>query len=490
MTKLRALACAAMLAAAPAMAGDSLGEIEFEACVLTTAGLPRPTEARCATVEVLEDPAAPEGRLIELALAWIPVDGPAEPDPVFFLAGGPGQSARDSYPRIAPAFADARRNRHVLLLDQRGTGGSNPLFCPDGEQDPALLGIDAASPERLRELAARCLQALEPKANLRLYTTTEAVHDLEQVRRAIGAERVNLVGVSYGTRVAQQYAKTYPERVRSIVLDSVVPAGLALGAEHARNLQDALDAWFARCRETPACLEALGDPAPRLQAVLDTLRAGGLAPVRYRDPGTGEWREDVPTADHLVGVLRMYAYAPLTAALLPLIVRQAAEGDYAALLAMSRMLLRDLSGQFASGMHNSVVCTEDADELERRDDAEGTLLGHGFVEFLAAQCAPWPRGNRPADFRAPLTGDIPVLLISGEFDPVTPPRYGDRVAAQLRNARHLVLRGQGHNVLSAGCMPKLAAQFIESADVHGLDAACLGRLAAPPPFSGLHGWEP
>jgi acetyl esterase/lipase len=105
--------------------------------------------------------------------------------------------------------------------------------------------------------------------------------------------------------------------------------------------------------------------------------------------------------------------------------------------------------------------------------------------------APCGRAARlPADFRAPLTGEIPVLLISGEFDPVTPPRYGDRVAAHLGHARHVVLRGQGHSLFSTGCMPKLAAQFIEGADALGLDAACLERIAPPPPFSGLHGWEP
>jgi pimeloyl-ACP methyl ester carboxylesterase len=488
-----ALRCAALgagvLVAMPAAAAV-LGEVSFEPCVLTTAGLPRPTEAQCATLAVPENPAAPDGPTIELALAWIPVEGEAEPDPVFFIAGGPGQSAREQFPALASAFADIRRSRHILLLDQRGTGGSQPLFCRDEEAEAAMLGGEAPSLDELREFAARCRDQLQETADLRFYTTTEAVYDLEFARRRVGAEQLNLVGVSYGTRVAQRYASTHPERVRTMILDSVVPAELALGAEHARNLQDALEARFAACVATPACAAAFGDPAARLERVMARLRAGGLAPVRYRDPTSGEWRDEVPAHGHLAGVLRIYSYLPLTASLLPLIVQQADDGDFAALLAMMRMMARDLGGQIASGMHNSVICTEDADEVARFEQPQGTVLGDEFVAALQAQCAIWPRGARPADFRAPLTGAIPVLLISGELDPVTPPRYGDLVAAHLEHARHVVLRGQGHSVFSTGCMPQLAAQFIERADALGIDASCLDRIAPPPPFSGLFGWEP
>lgn len=492
---LRMLATGLVLAAAVALApahaqARTLGEVEFESCVLTTAGLPRPTEAQCATLTVPENPAKPDGRSIELALAWIPVEGDAEPDPVFMIAGGPGQSARDSYPMVAHAFGDIGRSRHILLLDQRGTGGSKPLFCPQEDDEEAMLGMESLTPERMRELAEACRDALQETADLRFYTTTEAVFDLEFVRQAIGAPAVNLIGISYGTRVAQQYAKTYPQNVRSMILDGVVPPELVLGAEHAGNLQDILDTHFARCRATPACVEALGDPAARLPEVAARLRAGGIGKLRYRDPTTGEWREETPTYDHLAAVLRMYAYSPLSAAVLPLVVHQADAGDYTSLLALTRMLVRSFSGQMAAGMHNSVICTEDADELEALAADEDTVMGDMLIEVLRAQCAVWPRGTRPDDFRAPLTGDLPVLLVSGEYDPVTPPRYGDQVAARLDTARHLVLQGQGHSLMTAGCMPKLAAQFIEGADPSGLDASCLDRLAAPPPFSGMYGWEP
>jgi pimeloyl-ACP methyl ester carboxylesterase len=484
------LAAAWLAAASPAAAGASFGALDFEPCVLAAAGLPRPVEAQCTSLSVAEDPAAPEGRRIELALAWIPADGAPEADPVFFIAGGPGQSARDSYPLVATAFADIHRSRHILLLDQRGTGGSRPLVCRDEEGREIAVELEELTLESTREITTRCRDELQEQADLRFYTTTEAVHDLEAVRHAVGARQVNLVGVSYGTRVAQQYALRHPQHTRSVLLDSVVPNELALGSEHALNLQRALEAQFARCRESTSCAEALGDPATLLEAAAGRLRAGGLPPVRYRDPASGEWREEVPAYEHLAIVLRLYAYTPLTASLLPLVVHRAAIGDFAGLLAMARMMARDLAGQMSFGMQLSVICSEDADEIEPLPEADGTLLGNEFVAVLQAQCELWPRGERPEDFREPLRGDLPVLLISGEYDPVTPPRYGEQVVAHLPRGRHLVLRGQGHSLLGAGCMPKLAAQFIEDADALALDASCLDRLAAPPPFARLYGWEP
>jgi len=137
-----------------------------------------------------------------------------------------------------------------------------------------------------------------------------------------------------------------------------------------------------------------------------------------------------------------------------------------------------------------VTCSEDADEFASRDADADTVLGNLLVDTMKQQCAVWPKGQRAANFRTPLSGDVPVLAISGEFDPVTPSRYGDEVVKTLPNGRHLVLPGQGHSVLGIGCMPKLFAQFIESTDARALDASCLERLSAQPPFAGNYGWEP
>src|SRR5690606_8993227 len=223
------------------------------------------------------------------------------------------------------AFSDARRNRHVILVDARGTGGSNPLHCPGFSDEAALAGIDGDSIEALVRMTETCRDELQARADLRFYTTADHVRDLDLVRDTLGVERINLVGVSYGTPVAQQYAAAYPQHARALVLDSVVPNTLVLGQEHARNLPDALDAQFQRCPNDQAGPANLGNPPEQLAPVRERLQAGGIGPVRYRDPVWGEWREEVPRDMHLVGVLRMYAYQPAMSATLPLLLHEASQ---------------------------------------------------------------------------------------------------------------------------------------------------------------------
>ena len=468
------------------------GRLVFMPCALSAPATPA-VEARCASLEVAENTEAPDaadGRRIRLAIALVPAEGAAQADPVYMIAGGPGQSALESYPQVHAAFHHVRRNRHVILVDARGTGGSQPLRCRDPEGQDAFTDPDHESPQKARELAEHCRDTLSKTADLRFYTTGDHVRDLDGVRQALGVERINLVGISYGTRVAQQYARTYPAHARAVVLDSVVPNTLALGQEHARNLEAALNAHFERCRAIRACLDQLGDPARQLRAIRQRLEAGGIAPVRYRDPVSGEWRTEVPRYGHLAGLLRMYAYHPSTAATLPLILHEAAGQRYESLLAQSRMLTGSLGDAIYHGMQLSVMCSEDVDDFGPDGGDGDTVLGPALVELGRAQCAVWPRGRRAPDFRAPLRGDTPVLAISGQLDPVTPPRYGDEVIATLPHGRHLVLTGQGHGVLGVGCMPQLFAQFIERADASRLDARCLRRLSAVPPFAGNYGWEP
>ncbi len=464
------------------------GALIFKPCSLS---VPRvnPVEAQCASLAVPENHDQPEGRSIELAIALVIADGQSAPDPIVMIAGGPGQSALESYPQVHAAFDDALRSRSVLLVDARGTGGSHPLKCQDDEGRSAAVDQNNASPDAARDFAERCREQLAKTSDLRYYTTEDHIRDLDLVRARLGIEQLNLIGISYGTRVAQQYAKRYPQHTRTVTLDSVAPTSLVLGQEHARNLDAALKQQFARCAADVACVRNLGDPGAKLQALRERLRAGNLAPVRYRDPVSGEWRSDTPTYNHLGLLLRLYAYQPQAASMLPLIVHDASEGHYESLLAQARSVYDTVSDSIMHGMQLSVLCSEDTELAADPADA-GTLMGAEFIEFMQAQCAVWPKGTRPADFRAPLSGAVAVLAISGELDPVTPPRYGDEVIKSLPNGRHLILPGQGHNVIGVGCMPKLFAQFIESAAPATLDAACLQRLTPTPPFAGNYGWEP
>ena len=475
---------AALLLPVLAPARD-LGELSFTPCTLTSEGALTSIAAHCTTLEVPEDRAAADGRRIALSIAWVaPEAGEATSDPVFLLAGGPGQSAREGYPALERAFADLARHRNVILVDQRGTGDSHRLSCGSDETLDADDSIEAVAGH-----ARDCLAALSQRADVRHYTTTEAVADLDAVRQAIGAPTINLIGVSYGTRVAQQYMKAHPSSVRSVVLDGVVPNTLVLGQDHAKNLDATLATQFRRCAELPACAEKLGDPQARFRALAEELRAAPRK-VHYRDATSGEPKDGEFSYPMLSALLRLYAYQPAIAATLPVLLDDLSRGESDAAMAQAQLLLSSMGDAMAHGMGLSVSCTEDADELHPDPSDADTVLGGEFVAYIKAQCAIWPRGQRPADFREPARGDVPVLLLSGELDPVTPPRYGDEVAQHLDHARHLVLRGQGHNVIGVGCTPKLVARFIESTDPDALDAQCLERLATLPPFTGHYGWEP
>jgi pimeloyl-ACP methyl ester carboxylesterase len=467
----------------------SFGSLEFEACTLAPEFSTESVEAQCATLSVPENRAAPDGRKIELAIAWVPREGEPSADPVFMLAGGPGQSARDSYPNVAPAFRDVLRQRDVILVDQRGTGGSNALTCKDAAGENAFTAADDQSLEGAARFARECLAELNERADPRFYTTGDAVADLESVRQALGVASINLLGISYGTRVAQQYVMHHPAQARSVILDGVVPNTLVLGSEHAKNLDAALALQFARCGEVAACKDAFGDPKKNFEILAAELRAAPRK-VSFRDAVTGEMREEELTYGHLAAVIRLYSYSPMVAAMLPLTLHEAVNGRSDALMAQAQMLMGQLGDQIQHGMQLSVMCAEDAPALKADPADANTVLGTEFVDYSLAQCAVWPRGAVAGDFSTAYAGDTPVLLLSGEFDPVTPPRYGDAVAAAWKGSRHLVLRGQGHNVIGVGCAPKLIARFIDTLDAAELDATCLDSLNYTPPFAGHFGWEP
>lgn len=475
------------VAAAKVDTGRKLGSVTFTPCALAQGA--ESLSALCGTLSVPEDHSKPDGRKIQLAVSWLPASKQAEPDPIFMLAGGPGQGARQSFPSVAAAFAEARKTRDIILLDQRGTGDSSPLKCADSAGDSAVVEGEDYSDQAAADFARRCAAVYAGKVDVSQFSTADAVIDLELARKAVGAAQINLIGISYGTRVAQQFAKKFPGSVRTITIDGVAPLQTVLGQEHAKNLEASLDLQFARCSEDKACREKMGDPRAQLNRLLATL-ANGPVPVRYRDAITGEWREGEFSAGHLAMLTRLLAYQPQAAALLPLQFSEANKGNVDSLMALSEMVNHDVSGMIMHGMQLSVMCGEDAPDLVIDPEDRRRLLGTGLVELMQAQCAVWPHKARPADFRTPLTGTLPVLILSGEFDPVTPPRYGDMVAKHLPNSRHIIAKGAGHNVLPVGCMPKLFARFLETADAKNLDASCMDKLTYASMFTGFYGSEP
>ncbi len=459
-----------------------LGSLTLEPCEIGRRGMGAATlRAYCAGVEVPEDHAAPAGRHIRLRVAVVrAAAAQAQPDLVTFLDGGPGGAATEDYPSIAGAFEPLRKQRAVLLVDQRGTGGSNVLDCED--EDGAALA-------RAIEVLRGCVTRLAPRAAPQYYATSDAVEDLEAVRRALGSPRLDLVGVSYGTRMAQQYARRYPHAVRALVLDSAVPNTLVLGSEHARNLEATLQGLFARCRAQRSCSTRYGDPYQTLQRLQARLRAHPQQ-LTLRDPFTFSLQQKSIDAGALAQLVRLYAYSPYTAALLPYVLQEADAGHYEPLLGQAQVVVGDVADSLTGGMALSVTCAEDAASL-RVDPADAdTVMGNGLTEWLLAACAVWPHGARPADFAEPLRTSLPVLVLAGEHDPVTPPRYAQQIVRTLAHAQLLLVKGQGHGLLTVGCMPRLLDEFLRRPEARRLDAHCLDVLAQTPFFVDANGSNP
>ncbi|MCC5862517.1 MAG: alpha/beta fold hydrolase, partial [Gammaproteobacteria bacterium] len=414
----------------------------FEDCRLEAGPGQQTIGARCTRIAVPLDHTDPGSERLELFVARVPALTPnPKPDPLTVIAGGPGQASSEFFAALAGAFGRIQRDRDILVVDQRGTGRSLRLDC-DLPDDPAALEL---AEESLPQLLADCLAMLP--ADPRHFTTSAAVRDLDIVRERLGIPSLNVYGVSYGTRVAQHYARRFPERTRTLILDAVVPADVPLGPDIAPFAQQSLDAMFARCADTPACAERFPALDSRLGELLDSLEQAPATLV-LADPLRGHAVERTLTAMDVRATLRLLSYAPETVALLPLLISQAAEGHLTPLRAQVDMVLGQLDEMLAMGMHNAVVCTEDLPRVTV-DEAllaplRETYLGDQQLRMLARICQHWPAGLLDDDLHEPLSGDVPTLVLSGELDPITPPAYGERVMATLTRARHLVAPGQGH----------------------------------------------
>jgi len=447
--------------------------------------------AECGSFTVAENPDQPNGRKIDLFVARVPaISIKKAPDPLFLIAGGPGTSAVDLYTSSAPPFDRVRRDRDIVLVDQRGTGRSNRLDCKYGN-DNLFDRIDEVEigPENVK-----CRDDLSKKSDLRMYTTSIAVRDLDAVRVALGYERINLYGGSYGTRVAQHYARRYPKSTRTLILDGVVNPEQVLGPAIAIDAEHALERILKRCKDNASCAKAFNDPVADYQALRVHLAANPW-PATVSEAATGRPIHFDFTIKHLSAVLRFASYNDDQAALLPLSLHLAVhEDNYMPLANQFRVFARSLEEAFAYGMHNSVACSEDTPFIDRAklDLAALNLthMGAEQVEQLLDACRDWPKGVVDADLHAPLKSEAAALLLSGSDDPVTPPEYATIAARGFADSKHVIIAGHGHGQLSAPCVDRVIASFIAKGSAGGLDVSCTRKLPPMPFFTTLAGPAP
>jgi pimeloyl-ACP methyl ester carboxylesterase len=398
-------------------------------------------------------------------------------------------AATTFYAMVAPVFARMHRDRDIILVDQRGTGKSNPLNCPGGAETDLGGGPGAIADE-----ARQCLQELSTRADVALYTTSMAVKDLDRVRQALGYPQINLYGVSYGTRVAQHYLRRYPQQTRSLILDGVVSPELAFGAGMALDAEHSLERILARCARETDCSQRFGDPARDYHSLWATLQAHPVA-VSVADPSTGAPKHFEFTTSHLATILRLSIYSAEPTALLPLLLHATSESkDFSLLAAQFLLLTRSYTDVVAAGMNNTVACTEDIPFYDptRVDHArlEKTFMGAAQLDGLLTVCKIWPRGPIDSDFHAPLHSSVPALLLSGSDDPVTPPAYAEEARRGLTNSVSVILKDFGHGQLAAPCMDRVMEQFINRAAVAGLDVSCTNNDKPLPFFTSLNGPPP
>lgn len=478
MLNIRQLLCAALWPACVALPAQAA---EPSACRLR--GVEH--EALCGSVRRPLDPARPQGVQIDVHYAVLPaLARNKKPDPVFFFAGGPGQSAIEIAPVVAAMLARFANRRDIVLIDQRGVGRSAPLFCAD--EDPALPLTEQFDLQRQRVRQQQCLEQLKslPHGDLRHYTTTIAMADADAVRAALGAGKINLIGASYGTRAALEYQRQFPQQVRRAVMDGVAPPDMVLPASMSLDSQAALDALFAACTADKACAEREPHLAARWRALLASLpRRQMLA-----HPLTGKVEPVELTREMVLGMLRGPLYVPALAAALPAAIGEATRGRFEALagVAMSFGANRR-QGRMAAGMHFAVVCAEDFPRLAGASEPSGADFGAVFGEVYRDVCPFLPRAEVPAAFYSVPPAPAATLLLSGGIDPVTPPRHGERVAKALgAKARHVTVPQAGHGVMAIGCMRDVLYHFVEAeSDEQALavDASCITAIPRPPMFS-------
>ena len=428
-----------------------------------------------ATLDVPEDREKPGGRKVSLHIVIVPAleKGTKEP-PLFDIAGGPGIAATSGAAEYADILRAHRERRDVVLVDQRGTGRSNPLRCPELEAATKL--DDMYDPAVVR----RCHEELAKTADLSRYLTIDAVRDLEDVRNALAYDRIDLAGLSYGTQVVQMYMREYPQNVRAAVMLGAVPLGEKIPLHHARNAEEVLQRILDDCDADPDCGRAFPSLRREWTEVLARLEAD---PVRIEYVDSTGARMVVIRRGPFCEALRSAMYTTPLQRRIPFIVHQAAQDDFQPFLRMA--LSGDGAGFIAEGMYLCVTCPEGtariaADEVERA--TARTFLGRWRVDQQVGACVAWGLAPLADDDLRPVSSNVPTLFISGGMDAVTPVAWAQEISSRLTNSLVLVIDHLGHfpdGLEHMECYDAIIAQFFRSGSVAGLDTSCLDAMTPP-----------
>jgi pimeloyl-ACP methyl ester carboxylesterase len=387
---------------------------------------------------------------------------------LFYLEGGPGGAEADAAIRVNRLFAEVGRDRDLVIVDQRGSGASSRLACPD-QKVPA--GDAAAVTAYLR----RCFAGL--RRDPRLYTSSVAAADVERVRRTLGYRKIDVYGTSYGATLAQVYLRRYPRAVRSVVLDGGSLPGVRVYDASARNAERALDAELARCAASSACRRAFPHPRRELDAIL-------ARPPRRVAVQAGTF---LLGRDELAWTVAALSASPEGAAQIPYLVDAAAHGDYVPLgRAYADEVGPNLDARARLAMVWVILCSEPWAKLEPAATGGGYLAAAAVdrARLFGRACRVVPKGRVPANAASPAVARTPVLLLAGGDDPLDPVANLRGWRRVFPNGRLVVVPGAGHGVIGDGCVSTLVARFVARGSAAGLDTACVREFALPPFVTG------
>ena len=389
-------------------------------------------------------------------------------DPLFFLAGGPGQSALDIAAMINVGFRKVRADRDLVLIDQRGTGRSSPLDCIATDLDPFATLSDAATTELVRA----CIAGLGD--NLHHFNTDNSAHDIDRLRRALGYGRINFYGGSYGTRLGLVFLRHYPGSARAAILDSVGPLQVPIGAfgqSSARAFRLLLD----ECAADAGCAAAFPDLERTFDDLVQRLRAQPVtATITHPTLGT----DTTLNLDYrlLINNLRLMLYSTRTRRLVPLVIEQTAAGNYAPLIGVMAQAL-ETADQISVGLNLNIICNEDFPRMSTEDltaDADNDFGRDTSHHLWQLACPIWPRYDTAPGYAQAVQADVPVLLVSGEMDPVTPPGNAEIAGEALAQSRHVVVPRGAHTTTFHSCAADIVADFLEEpANLRSLDTDCV-----------------
>lgn len=424
--------------------------------------------AWCTNVAVPEDPSKPAGPSIELHVAVLPSTTRPAAGALFYLEGGPGGAATQSAIEVNELFARVSRYRDVVMVDQRGTGGSTPVRCPAAK-------VSAQNATAVTGYLRRCFAALHGEA--RLDTTSVAASDLETVRRKLGYGKIDLYGGSYGATLAQAYLRRYPGSVRSVVLDGGSLPNVRIYDVSARNAERALDEQLTRCARERACHRDYPHPRRELAVLL------ARSPRRVTiESGTFEL-----APDDVAWTVEELSQSPSGATQIPYAVNAAVHDDYVPLTrAYASEVGPYLDSPSRLAMYWVILCSEPWSGFDAAATAQagaGSYLVGAAVaraRLFERACRVVPKGRVPLASGSVATTSVPALLLAGGADPLDPVANLRGWRRAFPNGRLIVVPGGGHGSIDNGCIQTLVARFVAAGTARGLDTSCARRIALPP----------